>query len=169
MNELNIGTSGVIRPINGESKFSFSLKNLRLITLQDWPPYDPTPVGWYQAEKEMNKHWDLLSSIPIWCPYPVQAYCVGAAQAPSLVDALSRSGGVISSLLQDSIDEYLKVHVRYFLFPLAEPMYQDQAVGQLICETLPDSERGEVRAWVDALHPNELSETNRRDIKNALV
>jgi len=117
----------------------------------------------------MRRHWELLSSIPIWCPYPIQAYCLGAAQAPSLINALSESASSISSMVQDSMNEYFKIHVRYFLFPLKDSLYQDQAVAQLICETLPDSQAGKVKAWVDALSPNELAESNWQDIRKSAI
>lgn len=157
-----------IRPINAESRFGFCLQDLTEVRLQDWPPPDFLRLGWNEALKEMNRHWPVLSKALIWSPYPIHGFCVGSAESPSQINALSDAGDTISSLLQFDINEYLKVSVRYFLFPLSDAKFQHQAIAQLICETNVESEIGNINAWVDALTEEELSELNKIEIETGL-
>jgi hypothetical protein len=166
-NSLSI-LSGKILPVNGKPLYTFSLKNLHKITLTDWPPSDYKLLGWEEAQEEMNKHWDVLSNVNIWAPYPIQAYTIGSSQAPMLINALSKREHQISSLVQQNLNEYLTIEIRYFLFPLKNSRHQSQAVAQLICETLPDANKGDVNAWVDALRENELQDENIKEIDLAL-
>ena len=61
-----------------------------------------------------------------------------------------------------------EVKIRYFLFPLSDSKFQEQAVAQVVCGTMPDAEPGDVSVWVDALRENELQEINIRDINSTL-
>lgn len=155
-----------IKPVNASSNYSFSLSEITKIKIEDYLPDELKDLGWDEALKEINRHWQIISEARIWSPFPIQAYCVGAAEAPSLTNSLSKSS--VSSLLQDNINEWLKISVRYFLFPLRDSKYQQQSVAQLICETLPDAKIGELSAWIDALQDDELNSDNIRDIEIAL-
>lgn len=157
-----------IKPINGPAKYSYRFKDFTEISLINWPPAEFKKFGWNEAQKEIKRHWRIISNSKIWSPYPIQAYCIGSSEAPGLINALSGNDNIISSLLQQDINEYLKVKVRYFLFPLANSQYQHQAVAQLICETMPDAKTGEFNAWIDALQKNELSPENVNDINISL-
>lgn len=160
--------NGEILPINGKSVYSFYLINLQKVTLQDWPPPEFKKLGWNEAQQEVNRHWDILSKTKIWSPYPIRGYCIGSSEAPGLINSLSGTDSIISSILQQDINEYLKVKVRYFLFPIVDSLYQHHAVAQLICETMPDAKIGELDAWIDALREDELSPENVRSINLAL-
>jgi len=155
-------------PINGEPNYSFTLKDLHLVKLDNWPPNEFKSLDWNEAKEEINRHWGLLSKATIFSPYPIQGYCLGSAQAPMLVNALSEGDSLISSILQENLDDYFKIKIRYFLFPLKNSKFQEQAVAQVVCDTMPDAERGGVSVWVDALRENELQEINILDINYAL-
>lgn len=165
--KLNPSISEIL-PINGPSKFSFKFADLPEISLLDWPPSDAKLFGWDEAKKEIRRHWDFLSSIPIWSPYPILSYCLGSADAPSLVWDSIKEDEISRKIFEMYEERKNIVHVRYFLFPLKNPKYQNQAVAQVICETKPKSEPGDFTAWVDALREEELQPENIRDINTAL-
>jgi len=156
-----------IKPVNAPAKYSFIFSEISEIKIADYLPDELKNLGWCEALNEINRHWQIISKAKIWSPYPIQSYAVGAAQAPSLSNVLSGNDSFISSLLQDDINEWSKVRVRYYLFPLLNSQNQSQAVAQLICETLPNKKIGELTVWIDALQKDELSPQNISDISLA--
>lgn len=157
-----------IKPVNAPARYSFTLSEITRIKINDYLPDKLSNLGWNEAIKEINRHKQILLQARIWSPYPIQGYCIGAAQAPSLSNTLSGNDAFISSLFQDNINEWSKIRVRLFLFPLLNSKNQSQAVAQLIIETLPEAKYGEFSAWVDALKEDELSAENIRDIMKVL-
>jgi|GEM_PF-4326098 len=157
-----------IKPINGDSKYSFKLSQFPEVQLSDWPTLDAKEFGWDAAKKEIARHWDILSGMSIWSPYPTLSYSLGGADAPFLVwDELIKNE-INRKIVEMDIERNSKVHIRYFLFPIKNPEYQDQAVAQVMIEMMPNAAPGDFKAWVDALGNDELSPENFTDIRNAI-
>lgn len=137
-------------PIHGPAKFSFTLSELRAVTLSDWPHFamatdgpearrfmDEAKRNWDQAEGEARRHWSVVQAITAWSPYPSRSYCLGAAEV---------------------VGEMIRMRHR------AGPC----GVAQLIYEARVGAASGGIqRAWVDPLREDELSDENRRHISQA--
>lgn len=157
-------SSGDIIPVNGPSKFCFMLSDLPKIDLPCWPPAEFKKLGWDEAIAEMQRQWKILRSKKIWSPYPILSYCVGSAEGPVLSDKHRMLRQII---MEDEYNEE-QINVRYFLFPLRTPSYEDHAVAQLICKTKAGAKVDDIELWVDALRDGELSDENRLHIQQAL-
>ncbi len=139
--------SVVLQPLVGESRYHFQLGDLHQTQLPDWPPAairnDPERSrSWQAAEQLSEDQRAAINSATIWSPYPARSSCLGAAD-------------ITGSLC----------HLRFLLFPVLWPVSQNQAVAQAVFEV--DRDRGEVRGWVDALRLQELTDDNRRAIREA--
>jgi len=157
-----------IFPINGPADHSFKLKHLPEVTLIDWPPSDMKILGWDVARKEMERHWEYLSSMTIWSPFPALSYSWGSAEAPSLVWDSLKNDELYRKIFEMESERKKEIHIRLFLFPLMNPTYQSQAVAQVILVTKPLADPGDFKAWVDALGKDELTPENLRDINIAI-
>lgn len=157
-----------VLPVNGSARFKFTFDMLSHISLPNWPPEGAARFGWNEATAEIKRHWPNISSKNIWAPYPILSYCVGAAEGPVDVSNLSEIERTIRKTLHDGKNHDSKIHVRFFLFPAADPVCQDQAIAQVIVETITGATQGDVRMWVDALRENELSGDNISDIEYAI-
>jgi len=136
-----------LQPLSGESQYRFRLDELHGASLSDWPPAairnDPERRRLRQeAEQAMQAHAARLRSVVIASPYPARSYCLGAAD----VDAS-------------------ELRLSFLLFPVVWPVSQNQAVAQAVFRV--DGLTGTIHGWVDALRSQELSEENRREIREA--
>jgi len=134
-----------LQPAGVAAQYSVRLEELRQARLADWPPAvirkDPErSCAWAEGERLASQHWRVIGGATIGSPYPIRSACLGAADA---IDSVYR--------------------LRYLLFPVLWPVGEGQAVAQAVFEIDPG--RGEVRGWVDALQPAELSEDHRREIE----
>jgi hypothetical protein len=136
-----------IHPLEGPSRHRFRLAALHRAHLPDWPPavirHDPDRYrAWQEAEQVAESHWAAIGSATVVSPYPARSTCLGAAQ---------RDGS--------------RFRVCFLLFPALWPVTEDQALAQAVFEI--DTERGELRGWVDALRESELTEDHRRYIQES--
>lgn len=145
--DQNDGSLLELQPLDGPSRHCFRLADLHQTRLPDWPPSairnDPERNRlWQDAERVAEEHRAVIASAAIWSPYPARSSCLGAAET-----------------------EGPRARVRFLLFPLPWPVTQSQAVAQAVFEI--DRARGEIRGWVDALRESELTDNNRREIRES--
>jgi hypothetical protein len=136
-----------ILPLEGMPRHHFRLADLHQAHLPNWPPAltasEPErQQAWRDAEGIGQAHHQTVASVPIASPYPARSVCLGSAE----------SNGS-------------NVRLRYLLFPALWPFSQNQAVAQAVFEL--DRDRREIRGWVDALRPAELTEDHRREIRES--
>ena len=100
---------------------------------------------WASGLVEVERCADAIQRERFRVPYPIRSYCLG----------LARGRGAISQLL-------------YWLFPCLHPELQDQAVAAMsIRVDRSESGKAQLRLSVDTLSERELSEQNRREIREA--
>jgi hypothetical protein len=136
-----------LQPLSGTTQHRFQLEELHQAQLPDWPPAvirtDPERSRLRQeAEHDAAPYAVRVNGATIGSPYPVRSYCLGAADADAS-----------------------ELRLSFLLFPVVWPVSQNQAVAQAVFRI--DRTTGEVRGWVDALRPKELSDENRREIREA--
>ncbi|HVO21998.1 MAG TPA: hypothetical protein VMW56_00055 [Candidatus Margulisiibacteriota bacterium] len=136
-----------LHPLSGTPRHRFRLDDLHLAQLADWPPAairnDPERSGRRQeAERCAETYRPRIDEALIFSPYPARSYCLGTADS-----------------------EAAELRLSFLLFPVLWPVSQNQAVAQAVFRV--DCSTGEIRGWVDALRPQELSEENRREIHEA--
>jgi hypothetical protein len=141
------GSRAELEPLSGAAKHRFRLDDLHRVELSDWPPpavrNDPERSrSWREAEQVAQQYQTAIHLAAIASPYPARSHCLGAAAA-----------------------DHAQLRLSFLLFPVLWPVSQNQAVAQAIFRI--DRVSGEVRGWVDALRPQELSEENRREIHEA--
>jgi hypothetical protein len=134
-------------PLSGTPRHRFRLDDLHLVQLSDWPPAvvrnDPERSSRRQeVEQGAEPYRTRIREALILSPYPARSYCLGTADTEASELCLS-----------------------FLLFPVVWPMSQNQAVAQAVFRVDPVT--GDLRGWVDALRPQELSEENRREIHEA--
>jgi hypothetical protein len=136
-----------LQPLSGTPRHRFRLDDLHNAQLSDWPPAairnDPERSSRRQeAEQGAEPYQTLIREALLLSPYPARSYCLGTADADAS-----------------------ELRLSFLLFPVVWPMSQNQAVAQAVFRI--DRLAGELRGWVDALRPQELSEENRREIHEA--
>ena len=136
-----------LNPLTGAARHRFQLDHLHRAQLPDWPPaairMDPERSRLRQeAEHDAAPYEARVNAATIGAPYPARSYCVGAADADAS-----------------------ELRLSFLLFPVVWPVSQNQAVAQAVFRI--DRMTGEIRGWVDALRPQELSDENRREIREA--
>ena len=136
-----------IQPISGPVRHRFRLDDLHRAQLSDWPPEAIRNDSErnrlrHEAEQAAAHYQTRLSAALIASPYPARSHCLGAAD----MDAS-------------------ELRLSLLLFPVLWPVSQNQAVAQAVFRI--DRGSGEIRGWVDALRPQELSDENRREIREA--
>jgi hypothetical protein len=136
-----------LHPLSGTPRHRFRLDDLHLAQLPDWPPAairnDPERSGRRQeAEQAAQPYRTRILEAFILSPYPARSYCLGSADA-----------------------EASELRFAFLLFPVVWPVSQNQAVAQAVFRI--ERSTREIRGWVDALRPQELSEENRREIHEA--
>jgi len=136
-----------LHPLSGTPQHRFRLDDLHRAQLSDWPPAairnDPERSSRRQeAEQGAELYRTRICEALILSPYPARSYCLGTAEADAS-----------------------ELRLSFLLFPVVWPMSQNQAVAQAVFRV--DRITGELRGWVDALRPQELSEENRREIHEA--
>jgi len=136
-----------LQPLSGTAQHRFQLDHLHRTQLPDWPPAairtDPERRRLRQeAEHDAAPYEARVNAATIGAPYPARSYCLGAADADAS-----------------------ELRLSFLLFPVVWPASQNQAVAQAVFRI--DRVTGEIRGWVDALRPQELSDENRREIREA--
>lgn len=136
-----------LQPLSGVARHRFRLDDLHRAELPDWPPAairdDPERSRLRrEAEHAAAAYEGSVKAASIASPYPARSHCLGAADADAS-----------------------EVRLSFLLFPVVWPVSQNQAVAQAVFRI--DRVTGEVRGWVDPLRPQELSEENRREIREA--
>lgn len=136
-----------LQPLSGTAQHRFQLDHLHRAELPDWPPavirMDPERSRLrHEAERDAAPYAARVGAATIGAPYPARAYCLGAADGDAA-----------------------ELRLSFLLFPIVWPVSQNQAVAQAVFRI--DRITGEVRGWVDALRPQELSDENRREIREA--
>jgi len=136
-------TVGDIVPVNGNSKFHFNFNDIHNVEIEYQPLSEAMKgaIGWDNAIRELSRHIEFISLKQIWCPYPVFSFCIGAGETTDV-----------------------SFHVRFFLFPVHKPQYQNQAIAQVIFEAKYAAKSENISSWVDALHEDELSPENIHEI-----
>ncbi len=135
-----------IRPRNLPSNFKFKLNELSVVTLKDWPIESiKISTNWNEAVTEFEKYIPYMNNnVVFYSPYPVTAMSIGAAE------------------LRNTI-----IYVRLFLFPMLNPKYQRQAIGQIIfsfgIDTLPE----DVEVHLDFLNQDEMEEEQILELDRA--
>ena len=149
-----ISTSGApplpdieLQPLSGAVQHRFQLDHLHRAQLPDWPPAvirtDQERSRLREAvEHDAAPYAARVHAVTIGAPYPARSYCLGAADADAS-----------------------ELRLSFLLFPVVWPVSQNQAVAQAVFRI--DRLTGEIRGWVDALRPQELSDENRREIREA--
>jgi hypothetical protein len=136
-----------LQPLSGTAHHHFQLDHLHRAQLPDWPPAvirtDPERIRLRQeAEQDAALYEARVNAASIGAPYPARSYCLGAADADAS-----------------------ELRLSFLLFPVVWPVSQNQAVAQAVFRI--DRITGEIRGWVDALRSQELSDENRREIREA--
>lgn len=136
-----------LRPLSGTAQHRFQLDHLHRTQLPDWPTAairtDPERSRLRQeAEHAAVPYEARVNAATIGAPYPARSYCLGAADCDAS-----------------------ELRLSFLLFPVVWPVSQNQAVAQAVFRI--DRITGEIRGWVDALRPQELSDENRREIREA--
>jgi hypothetical protein len=136
-----------LQPLSGTPRHHFRLDDLHQAQLPDWPPAairnDPEQSRARQeAERSAELYESRVRAVIIASPYPARSHCLGAADADASALRLS-----------------------FLLFPVLWPVSQNQAVAQAVFRI--DRISGTIHGWVDALRPQELSDENRREIREA--
>ena len=136
-----------LQPLSGAAQHRFQLDHLHRAQLPDWPPAvirtDPERSRLRQeAEHDAALYEARVNAATIAAPYPARSFCLGAADADAS-----------------------ELRLSFLLFPVVWPVSQNQAVAQAVFRI--DRITGEIRGWVDALRSQELSEENRREIREA--
>jgi hypothetical protein len=134
-------------PLSGSVRHRFRLDDLHRAQLTDWPPATIRNDAErsrlrLEAEQAATAYAASLTAVIIASPYPARAQCLGAADADAA-----------------------EVRLSFLLFPVVWPISQNQAVAQAVFRI--DRATGDIRGWVDALRPQELSEENRHEIREA--
>ncbi len=134
-------------PLSGTPRHRFRLDDLHQSRLHDLPPAivrnDPQRQrAWEEAEHAAEQHRRTIASATIMSPYPARSTCLGAAEADETT-----------------------VRLHFLLFPGVWPVSQNQAVAQAIFEI--DRTGGAIHGWVDALRDSELTDDNRREIRES--
>lgn len=123
-----------IRPKNFNPIFDFNFNEIIGVELSDWPIEEFKKVtNWDIAVKEFNRHIDYLCDIIFGSPFPINSFSIGAAE----------------------MKDYL-IHIRLFLFSHLKPTFQEQSVGQIICEFQLNSDSSDIKVWPDFLEFNEI-------------
>jgi len=140
-------TSTELLPLSGIVRHRFRLDDLHVAQLIDWPPaairHDPERSRLRQeAERAATEYAANLHAVIIASPYPARSHCLGAADCDAA-----------------------ELRLSFLLFPVLWPVSQNQAVAQAVFHI--ERTTGNIRGWVDALRPPELSEENRREIREA--
>ena len=136
-----------LQPLSGTAQHRFQLDHLHRAQPPDWPPaairMDAERSRLRQeAEHDAAPYEARVNAATIGAPYPARSYCLGAADADAS-----------------------ELRLSFLLFPVVWPVSQNQAVAQAVFRI--DRITGEIRGWVDALRPQELSDENRREIREA--
>ena len=136
-----------LQPLSGTVRHRFQLDQLHRAQLPDWPPAviraDAERSRLRQeAEHAAGPYEARVNEATIAAPYPARSYCLGTADADAS-----------------------ELRLSFLLFPVVWPVSQNQAVAQAIFRI--DRITGDVRGWVDALRSQELSDENRREIREA--
>ena len=133
--------------VSSPANHFFLFSDLVEIKLPDWPPAftnNPTlKANWDKAEKEAQRHKNNLLSLRIWSPYPILSYCLGEVEI-----------------------RQTRLQLCFLLFPTTVPKKLTHAVTQIIFEIPLDEASGSIeRCWMDTLKEYELSEENKRHIR----
>ncbi len=136
--------------IKGPANYSFTFSDLNKVKLPGWPPAFTTNPKlkeiWDKADEEAQRHKKTILSLRIWSPYPILSYCLG-----------------------DAIIHGERLQLCYFLFPSESPRKLTHAVAQVIFEIPLDTSSGHIeRCWMDTLREHELSEDNKKHIRQFL-
>jgi hypothetical protein len=137
--------------IKGPANFPFTFSDLTKVKLPGWPPdFNNNPklkAVWDKAKKEAQRHKNTILSLRIWSPYPILSYCLG-----------------------DAIIHGERLQLCYFLFPTTFPRKLTHVVAQVIFEIPLDTASGHIeRCWMDTLREHELSEDNKKHIRQFQV
>jgi hypothetical protein len=140
-------TRAELQPLSGAARHRFRLDELHRAQLPDWPPAairDDSERSRLrqEAERSAEPYQARMNDAVIASPYPARSQCLGAADADAS-----------------------ELRLSFLLFPVLWPVSQNQAVAQAVFRI--DRSTGEIRGWVDALRPPELSDENRREILEA--
>ncbi len=138
--------SRTVKPKNSPADFRFTIKELQGIELLDWPDEAvKLNTDWNTSVNMFNKLIPYLNKVVFYSPYPLSAISIGAA--------IRRETFFI---------------VRLFLFPLFNPKYQNQTVGQIIVKFEFNGKPGDVELSLDFMKIDELSSQNILEIEKAI-